>query len=348
MSLSNNYILVTGGIGFIGSHTVVQLLQDNKNVIIIDNECNSSPNAIPRINSIVKDNKIHAYYKIDLIDYESLKNIIDQYKNKISCVIHFAGLKAVGESVKYPLTYHHNNISGTINLLRVMNENNIKQIIFSSSATVYGEPQKLPLTEDTPTNITNPYGRTKLIIEDIIKDTCESDSEWNAIILRYFNPVGAHKSGLIGEVTKGIPNNLLPYVAQVCTGKRPVLYVFGNDYNTKDGTGVRDYIHVEDLAQGHICALNYLENNNHTGYKIYNLGTGNGYSVLEVVNAMKEASGKDIPLEFKERRKGDIASCWADSSLAKKELKWEAKYNLKQMCNDLWNFQSQNPNGYED
>jgi UDP-glucose 4-epimerase len=248
-----------------------------------------------------------------------------------------------------PLSYFHNNVSGTINLLRCMELIDAQRIIFSSSATVYGEPQQLPLTEETPTNITNPYGRTKLMVEEIIRDICASNDKFSGILLRYFNPVGAHPSGKIGEVPSGVPNNLMPYVAQVCSGKRPFLRVYGNDYDTRDGTGLRDYIHVEDLVAGHIAAVHYLLNQEEKpNCEVFNLGTGQGLTVLEVVKAMEEASGKTIPLQFEGRRKGDVASCWADASLAEQKLKWKATRGVTEMCRDLWNFQSQNPNGYED
>jgi len=336
-------ILVTGGAGYIGSHTCVELLLAGYDVVVVDNLYNSSEKSIERIKEITgKDVK---FYNADICDISSMNDIFDA--ENIDCVIHFAGLKAVGESVAKPLEYYNNNISGTIVLCDVMRNHGVKNIIFSSSATVYGDPAFIPITEECPKGApTNPYGWTKHMIEQILTDIYTSDNEWNVILLRYFNPIGAHKSGRIGEDPKGIPNNLLPYVAQVAIGKLESVGVFGKDYATPDGTGVRDYIHVIDLAQGHVKAVDKIIDN--PGVKIYNLGTGNGYSVLEVIKAFEKACGKEIPYVIKSRRPGDIASCYADASLAKEELGWEAKYGIDEMCEDLWRWQSMNPNGYEE
>lgn len=283
------------------------------------------------------------FYENDIADMDAMDKVFSE--NDIDSVIHFAGLKAVGESVEKPLEYYKNNISGTINMCEVMRNHGVKNIIFSSSATVYGDPETVPITEECPKGVcTNPYGWTKSMLEQILMDFNAADPEWNVILLRYFNPIGAHKSGLIGEDPNGIPNNLMPYITKVATGELPKLNVWGNDYPTKDGTGVRDYIHVVDLAQGHVCAIAKLDEN--VGTKIYNLGTGNGYSVLEVVNNFIEASGVDVPYEIAPRRPGDIAECYADPSLAKKELGWEAKYGIREMCADSWNWQKNNPEGY--
>lgn len=333
-------ILVTGGAGYIGSHTIVQLLEANYEVIIIDNLSNSKEESLNRVKSITQ--KELKFYKIDLLDKEALDKLFAT--EKIDAVIHFAGLKAVGESVELPLKYYQNNIEGTLNLCDLMKKYSVKNIVFSSSATVYGDPHKVPITEDFPLSATNPYGRSKLFIEEILKDLYKADKTLNIAILRYFNPVGAHKSGLIGENPNGIPNNLVPFIAQVAVGLRAELSVFGNDYNTPDGTGVRDYIHVEDLAEGHLKALEKLEQN--PGLVIYNLGTGIGYSVLDMVKAFENASEIKIPYVIKDRRLGDIATCFANSNKAEVELGWKAKYGIKEMCEDVWRWQSKNPNGY--
>jgi len=339
----NKKILVTGGAGFIGSHTCVELLDAGFQVIVIDNLVNSSAKSLNRVEEIT--GKSLEFHKIDLLDKSAVDRVFKMHPD-IYAVIHFAGLKAVGESGQIPLEYYHNNVTGTILLLQVMRDNNIKNIVFSSSATVYGSVDKLPLTEDTPLDATNPYGRTKLFIEQIIKDVCVADKAWNCVVLRYFNPVGAHKSGKIGENPKGIPNNLMPFILQVAVGKRPFLNVFGNDYNTSDGTGVRDYIHVVDLAKGHIAAINKFSAR--IGWVVYNLGTGNGCSVLQMVAAMKKASNREIKYTFAPRREGDVPVNYADPSLATRELKWKAQLGLDEMCRDAWNWAKNNPNGYED
>ncbi|MBR4173896.1 MAG: UDP-glucose 4-epimerase GalE [Lachnospiraceae bacterium] len=336
-------ILVTGGAGYIGSHTCVELLNNGYEVVILDNLYNSNKKAVDRIEEIT--GKKTAFYEADMADRTALDKIFTEHK--IDCVIHFAGLKAVGESVVKPLEYYKNNISGTLILAEAMREHGCKNIIFSSSATVYGDPAFVPITEECPKGTpTNPYGWTKSMLEQILSDFHTADKEWNVILLRYFNPIGAHESGMIGEDPKGIPNNLLPYVAQVAIGKLSCVGVFGNDYDTPDGTGVRDYIHVVDLAIGHVKAIDKIKEN--PGVKVYNLGTGNGYSVLDVIKAFSKACGHEVPYEIKPRRPGDIATCYADASLAKKELGWEAKYNLDDMCSSSWNWQSKNPNGYND
>ncbi len=337
----NLTILVTGGTGYIGSHTVLQLLDAGYNVVIVDNLSNSKLESLSRMEKL--SGQSIKFNKVDLLDYDKLNEIFEN--ESIDAVIHFAGLKAVGESVTIPLHYYKNNISGTINLCEIMQKHNIKNLVFSSSATVYGDPHKVPITEDFPLQATNPYGRTKLMIEEILRDVYVSDNNWNIAILRYFNPVGAHKSGEIGEDPNGIPNNLMPYISQVAVGKLKELNVFGNDYPTKDGTGVRDYIHVVDLADGHLKALEKLMQN--PGCVVYNLGTGKGYSVLEMVKAFEEASGKAIPYKISERRPGDIAECYADPTLAEKELNWKANKNINEMCEDIWRWQSKNPNGFE-
>lgn len=334
-------ILVTGGAGYIGSHTCVELLNAGYDVVIVDNLDNSNSKAVDRIEQIT--GREVTFYEKDIRDKEAMHEIFALEKPK--CVIHFAGLKAVGESVQKPLEYYENNINGTLVMLDAMRKNGCKNIIFSSSATVYGDPAFIPITEECPKGSpTNPYGWTKSMLEQILTDLHTSDPEWNVILLRYFNPIGAHKSGLIGEDPKGIPNNLLPYVAQVAIGKLKCLGVFGNDYDTPDGTGVRDYIHVVDLAIGHVKAIDKIKED--PGVKIYNLGTGKGYSVLDIVKAYSKACGHDIPYEIKPRRAGDIATCYADASLAKKELGWEAEYGIDEMCADSWRWQSMNPNGY--
>lgn len=336
-------ILVTGGAGYIGSHTCVELLEAGYDVVVVDNLYNSSEKSVERVKEIT--GKDLAFYQADILDEEALDKIFE--KEKVDAVIHFAGLKAVGESVAKPLEYYKNNITGTLILCDVMRKHKVKNIIFSSSATVYGDPAFIPITEECPKGTpTNPYGWTKSMIEQILTDFHTADEEWNVILLRYFNPIGAHKSGRIGEDPKGIPNNLLPYVAQVAIGKLECLGVFGDDYDTPDGTGVRDYIHVVDLARGHVKAIDKIKEN--PGVKIYNLGTGKGYSVLDIVKAFGKACGHDIPYVIKERRPGDIATCYSDASLAKKELGWEAEYGIEEMCADSWNWQKMNPNGYEE
>jgi len=334
-------ILVTGGAGYIGSHTIVELLNEDHEVIVVDNLSNSKEESLKRVRHIT--GKDLEFFKVDLLDNQSLCGILKS--NPVDAVIHFAGLKAVGESVVKPLEYYRNNVNGTLSLLEAMRENNVKKIVFSSSATVYGDPIKMPITEDFPLSATNPYGRSKLIIEEMLMDLYKSDESWDIILLRYFNPVGAHSSGMIGEDPNGIPNNLLPYISQVAVGKLECLPVFGNDYPTQDGTGIRDYIHVVDLALGHTKALEKIKSK--TSAKVYNLGTGRGYSVLEMVGAFKKASGKDIPFKITDRRPGDIAECFADPTLAKNELNWVAEKGINEMCADTWKWQSHNPNGYE-
>ena len=329
-------ILVTGGAGFIGSHTVVELLEKGEDIVIVDNFVNSKPEVLEKIKKITE--KDFKFYEVDLLDKENLEKVF--IENKIEAVIHFAGLKAVGESVEKPIEYYHNNITGTLILLELMKKYNCKKIIFSSSATVYGTPKTVPIKEDFPLSTTNPYGSTKLMIEQILKDVCIADKEFCAILLRYFNPIGAHKSGLLGESPNGIPNNLMPYINQVALGKLDHLNVFGNDYPTVDGTGVRDYIHVVDLAKGHVKALKKAREI--TGAEAYNLGTGKGYSVLEIVKAFEDANNIKIKYEITARRAGDIAECYADPSKAKEELDWEATKNLEEMCKDSWNFTTQN------
>ena len=329
-------ILVTGGAGFIGSHTVVELLEKGEDIVIVDNFVNSKPEVLEKIKKITE--KDFKFYEVDLLDEENLEKVF--IENKIEAVIHFAGLKAVGESVEKPIEYYHNNITGTLILLELMKKYNCKKIIFSSSATVYGTPKTVPIKEDFPLSTTNPYGSTKLMIEQILKDICIADKEFCAILLRYFNPIGAHKSGLLGESPNGIPNNLMPYINQVALGKLDHLNVFGNDYSTVDGTGVRDYIHVVDLAKGHVKALKKAREI--TGAEAYNLGTGKGYSVLEIVKAFEDANNIKIKYEITARRAGDIAECYADPSKAKQELDWEATKNLEEMCKDSWNFTTQN------
>ena len=336
-------ILVTGGAGFIGSHTCVALTQAGYEVIIVDNYYNSSPKSLARINELC--GKALQFYECDIRDKAGMDKIFKE--NKIEAVIHFAGLKAVGESCRKPIEYYDNNIGGTLVLCDVMRENGCKNIVFSSSATVYGMHNVSPLKETMQTGgTTNPYGTTKYMIEIILEDIYKSDNEWNVTLLRYFNPIGAHKSGRIGENPNGIPNNLMPYITQVAIGKLPELSVFGDDYDTPDGTGVRDYIHVVDLAEGHVKALdNILEGGK--GVQVFNLGTGHGYSVLDIVKAFEKASGKQIPYKIVERRPGDIATCYSDPSKAKEVLGWEAKRGLAEMCEDSWRWQSQNPNGFE-
>lgn len=336
-------ILVTGGAGYIGSHTVVELQNAGHNVVVIDNLSNSKAKSLNRVTEIT--GKKVDFFEIDIRDFNALDSLLEKYK--FDCCIHFAGLKAVGESVQKPLEYYDNNVCGTVTLLRALNNHNCKNIIFSSSACVYGNPEIIPITENCPKgNCTNPYGATKSMIEDIMMDLYKSDSNWNIVLLRYFNPIGAHQSGKIGENPNGIPNNLMPYITQVAVGKRDELSVFGNDYDTHDGTGVRDYIHVIDLARGHVCALNAIKEN--CGLEIFNLGTGHGYSVLDVVNAFEKVNGLKIPYVIKPRRAGDVPVCYADASKAEKILKWHAEFNLEDMCRDSWNWQKNNPNGYGD
>lgn len=334
-------ILVTGGAGYIGSHTCVELLNEGHEVIVLDNLYNASEIALERVKHIT--GKDLTFYKVDLLDKEKVNEVFE--KEEIDAVIHFAALKAVGESVEKPLMYYENNITGTLNLCEVMQKHDVKNIVFSSSATVYGSPDVVPITEDAPLSTTNPYGSTKLMMEQILQDLHVADPAWNVVILRYFNPIGAHESGLIGEDPKGIPNNLVPYITQVAVGKLKALSVFGDDYDTPDGTGVRDYIHVVDLAVGHVDALNRLNPND--GVSTYNLGTGKGYSVLEMVSAFSEVVGKEIPYIIKERRAGDIATVYAEPTKAKEEIGWVAKRDLKTMCEDSWRWQSNNPKGYE-
>lgn len=334
-------ILVTGGAGYIGSHTCVELLNRGHEVVVVDNLCNSSEESLKRVEKIT--GKAPVFYKVDLLDRESLNDVFD--KETVDAVIHFAGLKAVGESVAKPLEYYYNNITGTLVLCDMMRKHGVKKIIFSSSATVYGDPAFVPITEDCPKGeITNPYGHTKGMLEQILTDLHTADPEWGVVLLRYFNPVGAHKSGLIGEDPEGIPNNLTPYITQVAVGKLKEVGVFGDDYDTPDGTGVRDYIHVVDLAVGHVKALDKLMEDHEV--HIYNLGTGHGYSVLDMIRAFSKVCGKEIPYVIKPRRAGDIAACYADPALAKKELGWEAERELEEMCEDGWRWQSANPNGY--
>ena len=334
-------ILVTGGCGYIGSHTVLELLNKNYEVVVVDNFSNSSFESIRRVQKIT--GKEVTFYEADIRDVEAMESIFE--KHDFDAVIHFAAFKAVGESCKLPLKYYENNISGTVSLLKIMEKHNVKKIIFSSSATVYGDPEKLPLDENCRLSTTNPYGSTKLMMENIMQDLYKADNAWNIILLRYFNPVGSHESGLIGEDPKGIPNNLMPYVAQVASGKLQCINVFGDDYDTPDGTGVRDYIHVVDLALGHIAAI---EECNDTGVHIYNLGTGHGYSVLDMIHAFEKACGKELPYKICPRRPGDIAACYASPVKAKAELKWEAKFGIEEMCASQWKWQSGNPRGYEE
>lgn len=333
-------ILVTGGAGYIASHTNLELLNAGYDVVAVDNLSNSSCESIKRVEKLT--GKKIKFYKDDILDKEALINIFKQ--EKIDAVIHFAGLKAVGESCRIPLQYFKNNVSGTINLLEVMEMFNVKNLVFSSSATVYGDPKTVPITEDFPLSATNPYGRTKLMIEDMLRDVYAADKEWNIAILRYFNPIGAHESGEIGEDPNGIPNNLVPYIAKVAMGILDKIYVFGNDYDTPDGTGVRDYIHVVDLALGHIKALDKLMEK--PGLVTYNLGTGRGYSVLEVIHNYEKACHKKLPYVITDRRPGDIAVSYADPAKANKELGWKAERDIEQMCRDSYNWQMKNPNGY--
>ena len=335
-------VLVTGGAGYIGSHTVIDLVNNGFEPVIADNLCNSKMEAVRRVRKLCgKDVK---FYEYDLCDIDKVRDIFE--KEDIDCVIHFAGLKAVGESCRLPLEYYRNNLINTLNLLQVMKEKGVRNFVFSSSATVYGQPKSVPIKEDFELSVTNPYGRTKLMIEDMLRDLYKADSSWNIALLRYFNPIGAHKSGTIGEDPNGIPYNLMPYITQVAIGKLKELSVFGNDYPTPDGTGVRDYIHVLDLAHAHALAVKKLATA--PGLVTYNLGTGNGYSVLDIVKAFEKASGRAVPYKIVGRRSGDIAECYADASLAKKEMGFECAYGLKDMCEDSWRWQSNNPDGYGD
>lgn len=335
-------ILVTGGAGYIGSHTVLQLLEAGHHVIVLDNLCNSSPLSLSRVSEIT--GKPVEFIKGDIRDAQLLDRVF--HDHDIQAVIHFAGLKAVGESVEQPLRYYENNVYGTVELCQAMQRHNVFNLVFSSSATVYGDPVSLPLHEGMPTGRpTNPYGQSKLMVELILKDLYQADNRWNIALLRYFNPVGAHPSGLIGEDPNGIPNNLMPFITQVATGKREFLSVFGDDYDTPDGTGVRDYIHVEDLAAGHLKALDKLAQE--VGLVTYNLGTGQGYSVLDMVKAFEQQSGQAVPYKIAPRRSGDIASCYADPSLAAQQLGWQAERGLEQMCQDSWRWQANNPDGYQ-
>ncbi|XP_041810119.1 UDP-glucose 4-epimerase isoform X1 [Chelmon rostratus] len=340
-------VLVTGGGGYIGSHCVVELIEAGYQPVVVDNFSNAVrgegdvPESIRRIEKLL-DTSIE-FHELDLLDQPGLEKLFK--KHSFSAVMHFAGLKAVGESVEQPLRYYRVNLTASMNLLEVMQAHRVRNLVFSSSATVYGDPQRLPIDEQHPVGgCTNPYGKTKYFIEEMIKDHCKAEKDWNAVLLRYFNPIGAHSSGLIGEDPQGIPNNLLPYVAQVAIGRRQCLNVFGNDYDTVDGTGVRDYIHVVDLAKGHIAALKKLKGD--CGCKVYNLGTGTGYSVLQMVKAMEKASGREIAYKVGPRRGGDVASCYADPRLAENELAWKAEFELERMCEDLWRWQSMNPTGF--
>ena len=340
-------VLVTGGAGFIGSHTVIELLQSGYEVVVVDDLSNASAIALDRVRQIVGDEAAQrlTFYEDNVLDRDAMNRIFDQHD--IDRVIHFAGFKAVGESVTKPIEYYHNNIENTLVLVDVMRNHGCKSIIFSSSSTVYGDPDSLPLTEESPKKpATNPYGWTKWMIEQILTDLHTADPEWNVVLLRYFNPIGAHPSGLIGEDPEGIPNNLVPYVAQVAVGKLAAVQVYGNDYPTPDGTGVRDYIHVVDLARGHVAALNWM--NGREGVEVFNLGTGKGSSVLEVVAAFSKACGKELPYVIRERRGGDIAANWCDASKAERMLGWKAQYDINDMCRDSWNWQSHNPNGFEE
>ena len=336
-------VLVTGGAGYIGSHTVVELQNAGYDVVVLDNLSNASEKALDRVSKIT--GKPVKFYKADILDRDALNDIFD--KETIESCIHFAGLKAVGESVVKPWEYYENNIAGTLTLVDVMRKHNVKNIIFSSSATVYGDPAQIPITEECQKGqCTNPYGWTKSMLEQVLTDIQKADPEWNVMLLRYFNPIGAHKSGTIGENPNGIPNNLMPYITQVAVGKLKELGVFGNDYDTPDGTGVRDYIHVVDLAKGHVKALKKIEEN--PGLAIYNLGTGKGYSVLDIVKNFEAATGVKIPYVIKPRRAGDIATCYCDASKAEKELDWKAENGIREMCEDSWRWQSNNPQGYEE
>ncbi|WP_230658187.1 UDP-glucose 4-epimerase GalE [Psychrobacter sp. I-STPA10] len=348
MGTASKKILVTGGVGYIGSHTCIELIASGYDIVVYDNLSNSNIEAIKRVEQIT-DKEIE-FVQGDLLDETLLTQIFSQHQ--FFAVVHFAGLKAVGESVAQPLKYYKNNVAGTVNLLEVMQHHQVFNFVFSSSATVYGDPEQLPITETAPRSTTNPYGRTKLIIEYMLEDLCASDPRWQVVSLRYFNPVGAHDSGKIGEDPNGIPNNLMPYISQVAVGKLEKLRIFGNDYPTVDGTGVRDFIHVVDLAKGHISAIDYLVKNStdkkeSIGFFAVNLGTGSGTSVLQLVNAFTEATGQIVNYEFSPRRAGDVASCYAQVDLAEQNLNWQAHLDIYDMCKDTWHWQSQNPNGYE-
>ena len=334
-------ILVTGGAGYIGSHTCVELLNRGYEIVVLDNLSNSCEKSLDAVKKIT--GKDFPFYKVDMLDIDAMEQAFIDHK--FDGVIHFAGLKAVGESTQIPITYYHNNITGTLNLLMLMEKYDVNNIVFSSSATVYGTPKTVPIREDFPRSTTNPYGSTKLMIEDILTDVTKANPKLSVSLLRYFNPIGAHESGTMGEDPKGIPNNLLPYITQVAVGKLKELSVFGSDYDTVDGTGVRDYIHVVDLACGHVKTVEHCTDK--PGVHIYNLGTGNGYSVLQIVEAFKKASGADVPYKIVDRRPGDIAECFADPAKAKAELGWEAQYGIERMCQDSWRWQKNNPNGYE-
>uniref|UniRef100_A0A1B6FBE9 UDP-glucose 4-epimerase n=1 Tax=Cuerna arida TaxID=1464854 RepID=A0A1B6FBE9_9HEMI len=352
MGSNGPVVLVTGGAGYVGSHTVLEMLNQGYTVVVVDNlvNCYRAPNSVlpeclKRIEKL--SGKKIKFYELDIGDKSALSKVFSE--NKVSCVIHFAALKAVSESCQLPLLYYSNNITGSITLLEVMKENNVKNIVYSSSSTVYGIPQFLPLTENHPTGqgCTNPYGKSKYFVEEILKDVCLADNTWKVISLRYFNPVGAHPSGDIGEDPAGIPNNLMPFIAQVAVGRREQLFVFGDDYDTPDGTGVRDYIHIQDLVLGHLCALKKLKDPKLIGFKTYNLGTGSGHSVLEVVEAFNKASGRRVKYEVVGRREGDVAVSYCDSSLARTELGWQAVKTLQEMCEDMWRWQIKNPNGFQ-
>ncbi|PGL70324.1 UDP-glucose 4-epimerase GalE [Bacillus sp. AFS055030] len=334
-------VLVTGGAGYIGSHTCVELINKGYEIIVIDNFSNSKPEALRRVAEIT--GKSFEYYNTDLLNKDDLEEVFTNHN--IDSVIHFAGYKAVGESTMYPIEYYHNNITGTLILCEIMKKYEVKKLVFSSSATVYGSTDQVPIIEESQLGAVNPYGRTKLMIEEILRDLAHSDPSWSIALLRYFNPIGAHESGLIGEDPKGIPNNLMPYISQVAVGKLPILSVFGNDYPTIDGTGIRDYIHVVDLAIGHLRALERVQESH--GIDAYNLGTGRGYSVLEVVKAFEDATNRKVPYEVKERRQGDAAICFADVTKAQKELGWQASRSIEEMCEDTWRWQKNNPNGYQ-
>jgi len=346
--MTTDWILVTGGAGYVGSHCVVELLKEGFNVVIVDNLSNSCKESVERIEKLA--GKSVPFYQADLRDKEAIKKVFLKYCSegrKVVCVMHFAALKAVGESCAFPLKYYTNNVTGSANLIEVMMEFEVKKIVFSSSATVYGQPQYLPVDEQHPTgNCTNPYGRTKLFMEEIFKDVCLANSDWSCSLLRYFNPTGAHPSGDIGEDPQGVPSNLMPFVAQVAVGRRDILSVFGSDFDTQDGTGCRDYIHVMDLAAGHLAALKQILEPSFAGVKVYNLGTGKGATVLELVRAFEEASGKQIPYKLVGRRAGDVASCFASSGLAERELGFKAEKSLLEMCKSEYNWQVKNPKGY--